>query len=133
MTCAPLAASVPSSVDVAVLTFDAEGSTLVMTALRDLVGRAIIRIVELGVVEMADDGSVRQLSEIELFGSDGVIAPPLLAGTMPTVAERLTPGTSAMVVVWENIWAERLTTALRDAGGNLVETTSSVFEVCGAA
>jgi hypothetical protein len=32
-------------------------------------------------------------------------------------AEGLEPGSSAAVIVWENVWARRVTQAMREAGG----------------
>lgn len=39
---------------------------------------------------------------------------------LETVAQDLPPESSALVVVWENTWAARLTAALRDSNGQLL-------------
>lgn len=129
MTTAPATARSALSIDVAIVTFDAGGVPDVMTALRDLVKRDVIRVVELGLVERRSDGSIQHIDHVDGF-SEFEAAAPLMAGTGLAVANRLDPGTTAMVVVWENIWATQLASALRDARSNLVETTSSVFEIC---
>jgi hypothetical protein len=35
-------------------------------------------------------------------------------------AEALEPNSSAALLVWENVWARRVTKAMRDAGGELL-------------
>lgn len=130
MTTSPDALSTDMlSTDIAVLTFEARGGDGVIAALHDLIARNVIRVIELGFVERSPDGVVRTLDHGDALGN-GTGAAPLMAGTGLAAANRLEPGTTAMVVVWENIWADRLTTALRDARGVLVESTSSVFDTC---
>jgi hypothetical protein len=36
------------------------------------------------------------------------------------VAEGLEPNSSAALLVWENVWARKVTQAMRDAGGELL-------------
>ncbi len=35
-------------------------------------------------------------------------------------ADRLEPNSSAALLVWENVWARKVTQAMRDAGGELL-------------
>ena len=48
-------------------------------------------------------------------------------------ADLLEPGTSAIIVVWENLWAQRFTDAVRAAGGVLVDNQRIPAEVVEAA
>jgi hypothetical protein len=132
MKTAHVAARSALSIDVAIVTFDAGGIDDVLAALRDLVKRDVIRVVELGLVERRSDGSIHPIDHVDGMGEFEAAA-PLMAGAGLAVANRLDPGTTAMVIVWENIWATQLASALRDARSNLVETTSSVFETCNPA
>ena len=129
MTTAPAIDRSELSIDVAIVTFDAGGAPGVMAAVRDLVTRDVIRVVEFGLVERDADGTLRHIDDVDVF-SNVETAAPLKAGTGLAIANRLEPGTTAMVVVWENIWATQLAAAVRDSRGNLIETTSSVFETC---
>ena len=112
-------------VDVAVVTFDDSGNAPVLEALRDLARRDVIRVIEFGLVAKDRSGTVRPADASTLFGDE---LSPVMSSAHLAIGDQLEPGSSAMVVVWENVWAARLTAALKEAGGNLVETTSSAFD-----
>ena len=70
---------------------------------------------------------------------DGEINGLLSDEDLQQAGEALSPGSSAMLVVWENTWARRLVTAVRDAGGRLVahdrldaETVAAAMAASGA-
>ena len=42
-------------------------------------------------------------------------------------AEAIQPGTSAAVLVWENLWSVRVGIAIRQAGGQLVGSARTPF------
>ena len=50
-----------------------------------------------------------------------------------SIAEELEPDSSAAVIVWENVWARKVTQAMRDAGGILVTFERLPHEVVQAA
>jgi hypothetical protein len=49
------------------------------------------------------------------------------------IAADLEPETSAAVLVWENVWARKVTQAMRDAGGQVVAFERLPHEVVQAA
>lgn len=113
-------------VDVAVLHF--EGSTFngdVAPALTELQDLGIVRIIDLALLVKDLEGEV-SVVEVE----DTVIAAAFAQVNHPLdllseedlvgLAEALEPGSSALVLVWENAWAARLATAVAGSNGRLV-------------
>ena len=96
----------------------------------DLVDRGIIRILDLAFIRKDDDGRVTVLSEVDLErmhvleaalfegAASGVLGPDDLA----EAASALDPGTSAGVLVYENVWAAPFAAAVRRAGGYVAAT-----------
>ena len=96
--------------------------------LLDLVDRGLIRILDLTFVRKDADGSVagleiadltaEGLGELEVFqgASSGLLGEDDLADA----AAVLEPGSSAAVLVYENLWAAPLAVAVRRSGGRLV-------------
>jgi hypothetical protein len=99
-----------------------------MPLLVELVDRGIIRILDLLFIRKDADGSVSGLAVADLDGdgsldlavfegaSSGLLGPDDLedAGSV------LTPGNSAGILVYENLWAAPFAMALRRGGGQLV-------------
>ena len=57
-----------------------------------------------------------------VFGAAGVAVNGLLNDEdLITAADSLEPGSSAALIVWEDLWAKRFTEAVRDSAGVLVE------------
>jgi len=52
---------------------------------------------------------------------------------MQDAAEAMEPNSSAAVLVWENVWARKVTQAMRNAGGELVAFERVPHEVVQAA
>ena len=100
----------------------------IVPALKELVDNGTIRILDLVFVEKDDDGSVLvlELSEVDdaTLGAfddlDGEGSELLSDGDLELAAESLEPGSSALLVVWENTWASRLVHALRSADFRLL-------------
>ncbi len=106
-------------------------------ALADLVESQTIRIIDLAFVSKDDAGGVDafEISDLEpevreamerlgaestgLFNDEDLMA----------AAEELEPGSSAALLVWEDLWATRLTEAIRDAGGELFDLGRIPHEV----
>jgi hypothetical protein len=98
-------------------------------ALAELVESGTIRIVDVAFVRKEDDGTVSgfELDEFDPevrdgFERAGVAHEDLLNDDDVLAAgEELDPGSSAAVIVWENLWARRIADAVRDAHGELLD------------
>ncbi len=92
-----------------------------------LLDAGLIRIVDLVFVAKGEDGSVvvlevdehEQLSAFAALEGDvgGVIGPE----DIEHAAESIVGGSSVLLIVWEDVWAQPLADALRRAGGELIE------------
>ncbi|MFF2045665.1 DUF6325 family protein [Kitasatospora sp. NPDC058170] len=94
----------------------------------DLVDRGIIRILDLIFVRKEQDGTVRGVELADLTGDqeldltvfEGVSSGLLGEDEVDDVSGILEPGSSAGILVYENVWAAPFAAALRRAGGRLV-------------
>ena len=95
--------------------------------LLDLVDRGIIRILDLAFIAKGDDGSVAgleisdlgdQVEELKVF--EGASSGLMADDDVEAAGEALEPGTSAALLVYENVWAAPFATAVRKSGGQLV-------------
>jgi Family of unknown function (DUF6325) len=97
-------------------------------AIGDLVESGTIRIIDISFVgKNADGESVAfELTELdpdiqEALEKIGVEVGGLFSDEdLMDAAENLEPNSSAALLVWENVWARKVTQAMRDAGGELV-------------
>lgn len=110
-------------------------------ALADLVDSETIRIIDIAFVGKNADGDAVALELTELdpdvqasLDSAGIEVGGLLNedDLMSTAAE-LEPNSSAALLVWENVWARRVTQAMRDAGGVVVAFDRLPHEIVQAA
>ena len=94
----------------------------------DLVDAGIIRILDLVFVERKPDGSVSAL-EIADFNNDGELDLAVFEGAssgllgqddLEEAASAVEPGSSAGILVYENVWAAPFARALRRGGAQLV-------------
>lgn len=94
----------------------------------DLVDRGIIRILDLVFIRKDLDGSVNGLAIADL-DSDGVLDVAVFEGASSGLLDAdeiedagsvIQPGSSAGVLVYENVWAGPFAAALRRGGGQLV-------------
>ena len=96
----------------------------------DLVDRGIIRILDLAFIRKGGDGQVTILSQVDLERMqildaalfDGAASGVLGADDLEEAASALEPGTSAGVLVYENVWAAPFAAAIRRAGGFIAAT-----------
>ncbi|MFD3336661.1 DUF6325 family protein [Streptomyces sp. NPDC058700] len=99
-----------------------------LSHLIDLVDRRVIRILDLSFMRKDVDGSVTALQiadldgdgELDLAVFDGASSGLLGEDDLQEAAADLEPGSSAGVLVYENLWAAPLATALRRSGARLV-------------
>ena len=110
-------------------------------AIADLIEANTIRVIDIAFVgkNAGGDTVAFELTELdpdvrEALEGIGVEVQGLLnEENLDTVAAELEPDTSAALIVWENVWARRVTQAIRDAGGVLVEFERLPHEVVQAA
>jgi len=97
-------------------------------ALRELVERDLVRVLDLLVLKKDDDGSLEafELSDLdqgevgELRSYESELAMLLSEEDVTSLAVAIEPGSSAAVLVWENTWAAPFASAVRRSGGQLV-------------
>jgi hypothetical protein len=97
----------------------------VAPALRDLQDKGTVRVLDLTFVRKDTDGSttVVELADSGLADSfekvTGQEFDLLSDEDLALVAEGIPNSSSALVVVWENVWAARLSAAVRGSRGEL--------------
>jgi hypothetical protein len=96
--------------------------------LTDLVDRGLVRVLDLLIIRKEADGSVEgfELSDLAedeaggLRGFESELAMLLSEDDVTAVAAALEPGSTAGVLVYENLWAAPFASAVRRSGGQLV-------------
>jgi uncharacterized membrane protein len=110
-------------------------------ALRELVESRTIRIIDLAFVLKDEDGNVAGV-ELEDAGSEVLRAFEALTydrdglisdNDLKEIGAALDPNSSALVMVWEDLWATKLAEAVRNAGGVVVDIQRVPYEVVQAA
>ena len=94
----------------------------------DLVDRGIIRILDLVFIRKELDGSVSGVTiadldsdgELDLAVFEGASSGLLGSDEIEDAGSVLEPGSSAGILVYENVWAAPFAAALRRGGGQLV-------------
>jgi hypothetical protein len=97
-------------------------------ALADLVDAGTIRIVDIAFVGKNAEGDAVafEVTELDPDVREGLeragieVSGLLNEDDLMQVAEGLDPDMSAAMIVWENVWARKVTQAMRDAGGVLL-------------
>jgi hypothetical protein len=94
--------------------------------LAKLVDAGTIRIVDILILDKNEDGSVdaTEFSDIEQLGEMQSIAAELAdllaAEDVDHLAASMEPGSTAGVLIWENLWAAPFASAARRSGGQLI-------------
>jgi uncharacterized membrane protein len=110
-------------------------------ALDELVKANTIRIIDVAFVGKDAEGDIvaAELTELDpdvqkSLESVGIEVQGLLnEDDLTAAAEELEPDSSAALIVWENVWARKVTQAMRDAGGVLLAFERLPHEVVQAA
>ena len=110
-------------------------------ALADLVDQGTIRIIDVAFVgkNAAGETVALELTELdpdvqEALDALGIEVQGLFnEDDLKDAAEQLEPESSAALLVWENVWARKVTQAMRDAGGVLLAFERLPHEVVQAA
>ncbi len=100
----------------------------IVPALEDLVNRDIVRILDLLIMKKDEDGTLEsfEISDLDsdelgsLRSYETALAMLLSADDVEAVAAAVEPGSTAAVLVWENLWAAPFGSAVRRAGGQLI-------------
>ncbi|GAA2310973.1 DUF6325 family protein [Streptomyces kunmingensis] len=114
-------------VDVAVIAFPGNHfHGAIVPALQELQHNGTVHILDLTFVKKGTDGTtlIVELSDTEIAEAFHHLADTqfdlLSDADLQAVADDLAPESSAMIIVWENTWAARLSTALRDSQGDIM-------------
>jgi hypothetical protein len=91
-----------------------------------LVDSGTIRVIDVLILTKNEDGSVDaiELSDIEELGPlqavEAELAELLAADDVDHLAAAMEPGSTAGVLIWENLWAAPFASAARRSGGQLI-------------
>jgi hypothetical protein len=91
-----------------------------------LVDSGTIRVIDILILTKKEDGSVEatELSEISELGPlqavEAELAELLAADDVDHLAAAMEPGSTAGVLIWENLWAAPFGAAARRSGGQLI-------------
>ena len=93
-----------------------------------LVEAGTIRIIDVLILTKNEDGTVdaMELSDIEQLGPlqtvEAQLAELLAEEDVEHLAAAMDPGSTAGVLIWENLWAAPFASAARRSGGQLIAT-----------
>ena len=96
-------------------------------ALKDLVDRRLIKIIDLTFVRKDADGTIEAVEfdalpppVASLFDDvDGEVSGLVSEADIQALAAGLTPDSSSAILVWENLWSAQLAEAVRASKGRL--------------
>ena len=116
-------------VDYMVVEFPAGASNFtgeMATELLALVDSGTIRVIDILILAKDKNGSVEamELSDVENLGPlqavEAELAELLAADDVEHLAAAMEPGSTAGVLIWENLWAAPFASAARRSGGQLI-------------
>ena len=116
-------------VDYLVVEFPAGASSFtgeMAAELRALVDSGTIRVIDVLILTKDADGTVEatELSDIAELGElqeiETELAELLAADDVDHLAAAMEPGSTAGVLIWENLWAAPFASAVRHSGGQLI-------------
>jgi hypothetical protein len=109
----------------------------IVPELLDLAARGIVRFIDIVFIHKEADGNLRtvELNDLdpesyEMFVPIGEHVSSLFTNDdLQIAASKLTEGSAAMLILWENLWVAGIGKAIQDAGGQLVERAQIAPEV----
>jgi Family of unknown function (DUF6325) len=116
-------------VDYAVVEFPAGSSNFTGEMAKELIAlveAGTIRVIDVLILTKNEDGTVdaMELSDIEELGEleavEAELAELLAADDVEHLAAAMEPGSTAGVLIWENLWAAPFASAARRSGGQLI-------------
>jgi hypothetical protein len=133
MTSALLETSKPldelGPVDYVIVEFPAGTSSFTGEMAKELVAlvyAGTIRLIDVLILQKAEDGAIdaMELSDLEELGElqalEAELAELLMEDDVVHLAAAMDPGTTAGVLIYENLWAAPFASAARRAGGQLI-------------
>jgi hypothetical protein len=114
-------------VEYMVLSYGENGLGTAADEMAKLVDSGTIRLLDLALVEKDEDGGIELLDYDEADGLaaftavDGVVGGLISQEDAEYAGEALAPGSSAVLVLWEDPWAQPFFDALQASGVELVE------------
>jgi uncharacterized membrane protein len=110
-------------------------------AIAELVDEGTIRIIDIAFVGKDEDGTAvaMELTELDPDVQEGLekagieVSGLFNEDDLMDAADGLEPNSSAALLVWENVWARKVTQAMRDAGGEVIAFERLPHEVVQAA
>jgi hypothetical protein len=110
-------------------------------ALADLVDSGTIRIIDIAFVLKDEGGNTvaMEMTELDADVQSALESANIEVGglfnedDLQDAADGLPPNSSAALLVWENVWARKVTQSMRDAGGEVVAFERLPHEVVQAA
>ena len=116
-------------VDYLVVEFPADTANFtgeIADRLLELVDAGTIRVIDMLILVKDDDGSVEamELSDVDDLGPlvelEAELAELLAEDDVVNLAAAMDPGSTAGVLIYENLWAAPFASAVRHAGGQLI-------------
>src|SRR3954453_8489679 len=116
-------------VDYVIVEFPAAAATFtgeMAQELLTLIDKGTIRVIDLIILVKNDDGSVdaMELEDIEELGElrtlEAELAELLAEEDVANLAAAMAPGSTAGVIVYENLWAAPFASAARRSGGQMI-------------
>ena len=114
-------------VDLAVIGFRGE---LRQGGIRDAVARAVdrgaVRVLDVLLVRKDDDGSVLMFDAESPEGAEELLGFPTVMPDLVgeedalAIAAEMDPGTTVLVIAWENVWAAEIAAEVRELDGQLL-------------
>jgi uncharacterized membrane protein len=104
-------------------------------ALARLIENNTVRIIDLVFISKDEDGNMAifefdQLEELAPFANlDGEAGGLVGDPDIEYAAEALEPNSSAVLILWEDVWATELAEAVRNANGVVIEGARIPYEV----
>jgi hypothetical protein len=118
-------------VDFVVVEFPAGASSFTGEMAKELlalVDAGTVRVIDVLILTKAADGTVEamELSDVaelgELEALEAQLAELLAEDDVEHLAAAMDPGSTAGVIIWENLWAAPFASAARRSGGQLIAT-----------
>jgi Family of unknown function (DUF6325) len=114
-------------VEYMVLSYGENGLGATADEISKLVDNGTVRLLDLALIEKDEDGSIElfdydEADALAAFAAvDGVVGGLISQDDADYAGEALAPGTSALLLLWEEPWAQPLFDALQASGVELVE------------